>query len=185
MYPTEIVERFWAKVALCAHGRTCASCCWEWQGGKVRGYGSACIYWRSSSAGPHHYQTKRAHRMSWEIVHGPIPHGLWVLHDCPHGDNPLCVNTAHLWLGTPDDNQKDSMRKGRRPTGDAHGLRLHPGAAAHGAGNAATKLTPEQVSWARAKHQAGWSYRKIAEALPVTRHTIRAVMTGKTWKHLP
>jgi hypothetical protein len=33
-------ERFWAKVQLCQHGKTCTRCCWEWQGSThQRGYG--------------------------------------------------------------------------------------------------------------------------------------------------
>lgn len=52
----------------------------------------------------------KAHRVAWEIVHGPIPQGLFICHHC---DNPLCVNVDHLFLGTDQDNVSDMIAKGR------------------------------------------------------------------------
>ena len=75
--------------------------CWEWTGSKNdKGYGR--VYADRDE--------KRAHRAMWEQAHGPVPDGLWVLHRC---DNPPCVNPDHLFLGTPLDNVRDMMAKGR------------------------------------------------------------------------
>lgn len=80
-----------------------SSGCWEWQGGKDKdGYGK--IY----SCGEH----MRTHRVAYRLYKGEIPDGLHVCHTC---DNPSCVNPAHLWLGTNDDNMDDMNRKARNP----------------------------------------------------------------------
>ena len=76
--------------------------CWEFVGARdTKGYGNIVI----------DGMTKKAHRLSYEIEKGPIPHGLFVCHSC---DNPPCCNPAHLFLGTNKDNVTDSVNKGRR-----------------------------------------------------------------------
>ena len=52
----------------------------------------------------------RASRLVWHVVKGPVPEGLYVLHQC---DNELCINPEHLFLGTLKDNTQDMMKKGR------------------------------------------------------------------------
>jgi hypothetical protein len=71
--------------------------CIEWGGKRDRdGYGRR--------------GARLAHRLTWEEVNGPIPHGLCICHRC---DNPPCVNPDHLFLGTHADNRRDSVAKGR------------------------------------------------------------------------
>jgi len=53
-----------------------------------------------------------AYRVMWEFKNGAIPDGMMVCHHC---DNGLCINPAHLFLGTAKDNAADSISKGRYP----------------------------------------------------------------------
>jgi hypothetical protein len=79
--------------------------CLVWTGAKTfNGYGTFYINGKMC----------RAHRVIWEHENGPIPDGRNVLHDCPCGDNPACVNIDHLWLGTQSDNINDMIIKDRR-----------------------------------------------------------------------
>lgn len=94
-----VEQRFWEKV-----DRRGPNDCWLWTGCKHgHGYGSF-----NNRVGP-----KAAHRFSYQLHNGPIPDGMCVLHNCPDGDNPTCVNPAHLWLGTQADNIADMQKKGR------------------------------------------------------------------------
>jgi hypothetical protein len=61
-------------------------------------------------------KTYRAHRVAWESVNGQIADGMVICHKC---DNPMCVNVDHLFVGTPADNMKDKMGKGRYKGGPA------------------------------------------------------------------
>lgn len=54
-------------------------------------------------------KTQQVHRVAWELECGPIPKGLWVLHNCGVGP---CFNVNHLRLGTQDENASDRRRHG-------------------------------------------------------------------------
>ena len=113
------MTRFWAKVdkdgPVPEHLPELGHC-WVWTACKD-GAGYGRFRWRGLN---------RAHRASWVIHNGSLcadrPH---VLHYC---DNPSCVNPAHLWVGTNDDNVADRQRKGRGNCGrgDRHGSFTRP-----------------------------------------------------------
>ena len=77
--------------------------CWLWKRTHTgRGYGSFAY----TNGGRMGY----AHRFAWEMIHGPIPGKLYVLHHC---DNVGCCNPDHLFVGTQLDNIRDCIAKGR------------------------------------------------------------------------
>lgn len=93
--------RFWNKVDKTGD-------CWLWTGATKDGfpYGIICPPGGTGKGRP----PIRAHRLSWEMAHGPIPRGMVVCHKC---DQPRCVRPEHLFLGTQGDNVRDAAEKGR------------------------------------------------------------------------
>lgn len=59
-------------------------------------------------------------RLVWHVLVGPIPQGMCILHDC---DNPLCINSTHMFLGTNQDNTDDMIAKGRKVDDPEVGMR--------------------------------------------------------------
>ena len=132
--------------------------CLLWSGGTtVDGYGEMSVYGRS----------RRAHRVSYELHHGPIPPGMMICHRC---DTPQCVNPDHLYAGTDATNTADRERRGRsnHPRGEAHGR---------------AKLTSEQVAEIRALcSEPGRPTREsLAARYGVSRSLISQIDLGQTW----
>ena len=103
-------ERFWRKV-----NKLNPNDCWPWAGAKDReGRG---MLWRDGV-------TKTAPRLAMEIHLGQnIEPGKDVCHSC---DNPNCVNPAHLWIGSHQENMLDSGAKGRAHYSKNSCKRGHP-----------------------------------------------------------
>lgn len=88
--------------------------CWEWTGfvhskRKYPGnrYGGTTL---PAPGTPRGSRTTTAHRAMWIVVHGEPVKGIEVCHTC---DNPICINPAHLFLGTHKQNMTDCRQKGR------------------------------------------------------------------------
>lgn len=81
-------------------GSTIQSPCTTYEGSKAHnGYGLINVDGK----------VKRAHRLAWEEVHGPIPHGQCIRHKC---GNRACCNVDHMELGTQAENLYDCIAEG-------------------------------------------------------------------------
>lgn len=108
-----LAERLWAKVDKSPHPKGC----WLWTG-NLNGYG----YGAYGHGG--HGNNHLTHRVSWELVNGPIPKGLLIDHKC-HVRN--CVNPAHLRLVTHKQNRENLSGPTSRNTSGHLGVTWHKG----------------------------------------------------------
>lgn len=94
--------RFWFKVAR-------SDGCWEWRGARNQAAG----YGRFDANGTRYL----AHRYAYELLRGPIPHGMQLDHLCR---NTMCVNPDHVEVVTEAEHGRRSgldsgaARKDRR-----------------------------------------------------------------------
>ncbi len=143
--------------------------CWPWTGFRNdAGYGLI--------GGRREQRAARAHRVSWELSHGPIPPGLVVCHHC---DNPPCVNPAHLFIGTQADNSRDMVRKGR-----ANRDPLPRASQPMGSRHYSAKLTEASVREVRQRVARGERQVALAVEYGVAPTTICAAVKGRNWAHV-
>ena len=119
-------ERFWRKVDVRGPDD-----CWPWKAAARR---------KDEGYGAFHYEGRHqpASRIAVLLTYGsPVPNGMVVCHKC---DNPPCCNPAHLWVGTPLENDRDRVAKRRQ---------------AYGSRNAIARLTDLDV----------WKIRRMRTAL--------------------
>lgn len=131
--------------------------CWFWlRFANKEGYG------RTSYRGKEDF----AHRVSYKVFRGEIPSGLFVLHKC---DVPCCVNPDHLFLGTPADNTRDMLKKGRNnPTRGERG--------------SSSKLTASDVIAIRNDNRTN---REIGADYGICPPSVSDIKLRKTWAHIP
>lgn len=186
-----LAERFWEKVDVRGPDE-----CWPWKAGKIKkGYGLISIHGRS----------QLAHRVAYELVKGPIPADLDVLHDC---DFPPCCNPRHLWPGTHTDNMQDCIAKGRNssrthperlargerngsrthpercPRGERNGTHTHPERTARGERQGLAKLTETKVHEIRRLRSEGYTLAAIGGIMGVHLSNIGYIVNGQTWRHV-
>jgi len=148
-----VEDRFWSKV-----DKRGPDECWEWKAGCVsNGYGRFRFNGKK----------QQAHRVAWQLEHGPIPKGMFVCHTC---DNRLCVNINHLYLGDHKDNMDDMVAKGRQAKGED--IRQ-------------SKLTEAEVVAIRTLYATGeYTYRGLAKMFNVNATTISLIVRYKIWTHI-
>lgn len=163
-----VEERFWPKV-----DRRGPDDCWEWNARRGRrGYGQFVV-----DRGGERWKTEPAHRIAWELIHGPIPEGLFVCHHC---DNPPCCNPAHLFLGSPKDNSADRDRKGRGIPWDTP-----PARRSRGERHPRARLTETDVRAIRSEYAAGGiSQQALADRFGIAQTAISHVVRRTTWAHI-
>lgn len=164
----DFLIRFWGKV-------TVGPGCWIWRGTRLpRGYG------RYS---PRHGRTVYAHRLAYELQGERIPDGLIVCHHC---DTPSCVNPAHLFVGTHQDNVDDCVRKKRMHLGNKHGLRLHPECAnpLRGEAHPCAKLTAHDVRQLRRLRADGISFATLAQRFGIGKTQAQGIVARRKWAHV-
>lgn len=138
--------------------------CLEWIGKKSNdGYGIV-------SLGINKYmKSRRAHRASWLVYRGDIPHDKYVLHIC---DNPLCIRIDHLFLGNHSDNMKDMVRKGRNPTLIGSKTRKK------------YLLSESKVLKILKLKNSTLTTREISKKFGICESYVRAIWQRRTWKHI-
>lgn len=135
--------------------------------------GNGCLLWTGSSngaygKGTYKYEEFLAHRKVYEVYIGEVPDGIFVCHSC---DIPLCVNPKHLFLGTPLDNMRDMIAKGR-------------GRFLNGVERGANVLDEHDVRMVRSLRKQGHTYQALSDQFGVGTTAIRDICDGRTWKWL-
>lgn len=148
-----IEKYFWSY---CTPGMTGE--CWEWQSSTLISNGYGAFSFRKKK--------RYAHRVSYELHHGPIPNGMFVCHSC---DNRKCCNPAHLFLGTNSDNVDDMMQKDRNAYGEKSGHAV---------------LREGDVIEIRRLAAGGIRYKDLADRFNVSEGSISDAVGGRTWKHV-
>ena len=136
--------------------------CHLWLGGVDKdGYGVFPIL---DDFGKH--KSLKAHREAFRY-YCVDPGNKHVLHHC---DTPCCINVAHLYLGNPNLNAKDRVRRGRSRGGICKGE-------AHGQ----AKLSAPDVLEIRRLYLNGIKQRVIADRFNIKQQTVSKIVNNKRW----
>lgn len=166
---TSLRERFFAKVD--KNGPVPAHCpelgpCWIWRASrrvKRGGYGQFRVGGKM----------RPASRVAFFLAHGRWPEP----ERCHHCDNPSCVNAAHLFEGTHQDNMRDMAAKGRRAPELSAG---RPGSR-----NSAAKLTEQEVINMRYEYALGGvTQDELATRHGIRQQSVSKILRGQRWTHL-
>jgi hypothetical protein len=149
-------RRFWSKVEKGSQTQ-----CWLWRGGRQSsGHGRFFVVddGRNTSVS--------ANAFALLLHTGSRPDGAYCLHRC---DNPPCVNPAHLYWGTPQQNMDDMWARDRNRRGQDR---------------VESKLTNEQVLEIRELVAAGTTRAETARLYGIALATVNEIAWGEIWAHL-
>lgn len=152
-----IQQRFWSKVnkngPIPIH-RPDLGQCWVWTGNVVRLYGQIVLS-RTNGKQKNIY----AHRYSYKLTNGPLAGP--ELRVCHHCDRMLCVNPAHLFAATQQENLNDARRKGRLVDG-AHNR----------------KVSDEDIDYIRANYRPRQNGKALAARFGITLVSLMRFVKG-------
>ncbi len=126
--------------------------CWLWTMA-INTYGYGASRFRGT--------TYLAHRLSWYAHIGRIPEGVFVCHKC---DTRSCINPSHLFLGTPADNTRDMVSKGRNLCGAA-----------------APSAKISEYDATEIREASGVSQRRLAVMFGISQSQVQRIRAGKRW----
>lgn len=131
--------------------------CWPWTAVTDEGgYGRFRI--------PSTRSTVLSHREAYRRAYGNAPPV--VRHAC---DNPPCCNPRHLLGGTHADNVADKLERGRQQRGEDVG---------------GAKLTAEDVLEIRRARSRGATFSALGRRFGVCESNVRAIINGRSWRHV-
>lgn len=153
----DFAARFWSKVFKTDE-------CWYWLGQTdSKGYG---VY----KPGEAWFGTRRAPRLALLLSGVEIPAGNQARHIC---DDPLCVNPAHLRVGSNQDNVNDREERGRGSRPDQAG-----------SANSQAKVTESIVVEIRRLAEAGSSIAELARRFSVSPGCVGGIVKRRRWAHV-
>ena len=156
------------KASVAASRRKRGPCVWEHWQDFVKVAENGCMEWQLSRDGKgygvlvfkgKHYP---AQRLIYMLTNGlqELDPKIGVLHRC---DNPPCVNPAHLFLGSQQDNLADMVAKGRKYT----------------------KVSSADVVDMRNMYRSGASCLAISKRFHLSDVQTTCIVTGRNWAHIP
>lgn len=134
---------------------------------------NGCIEWQDSVARAGYAQVRRGKkcltvsRVVMNLTQGfDLSSKLCILHRC---DNPLCVNSEHLFAGTHGDNVRDKIRKKRHNFGQ----RVWK-----------ARLTENDVRKIFSLYKSGVGKSEIARRFSIAYSSIWRILNQQAWKHV-
>lgn len=149
-------DRFWSKVQ-----KGDPDACWLWQGA-CGGTGHG-MFWVSPDR-----KRQSAHAIALELHTGvQRPAGTFCCHRC---DNPSCCNPKHLYFGTPAQNSRDMVARGRND---------------HGSSKVNALLSESQVTEIRVRYFGGETAVSLACEFGIAPGHLSNITRGRMWRLAP